>query len=234
MLHEVHKYDELEKLIGIIFRNKDLLDNAFVHKSYVNEYKKEILNSNERLEFLGDAVLELVVTEFLYKTYPNPEGELTNFRAALVRGNNLAIISQKLYLGQYLYLSRGEEKSGGREKNYILANTCEALIGAMYLDQGYEITHRFIHKFIIIYLDKILQEGLHIDAKSRFQEMSQEKMNITPVYKTLNEEGPDHDKTFKMGVYLNDELIAEGVGKNKQTAEQEAAKNALKIKDWKK
>lgn len=234
MLYDPHKYDDLEKLLGITFRNKDLLNNVFIHRSFVNEFKEEKLESNERLEFLGDAVLELVVTEFLYKNYPNPEGELTNFRAALVRGDNLAIISEKLELGQYLYLSKGERKSGGDKKSYILANTCEALIGAMYLDQAYEVTHRFINKFIIIYLDKILKEGLHIDAKSRFQEKSQEKYNVTPIYKLIKDDGPDHDKNFCMGVFLNDEFVADGCGKSKQSAEQEAAKKALKAKGWEK
>ncbi len=232
MLYDPHKYDALEKLTGIVFRNKDLLNLAFIHKSFVNEYKKDFLESNERLEFLGDAVLELVATEFLYKNYPNPEGELTNWRSALVRGANLAIIARKLELGQYLYLSKGETKSGGFEKDYILANTTESFIGAMYLDQGYDMTHKFIDKFILIYLGKILQEGLHIDAKSKFQETAQDKMNITPIYKLHKEEGPDHDKKFWMGVYIDDELIAEGSGKNKQSAEQEAAKQALKKKKW--
>ncbi|KKP38055.1 MAG: ribonuclease III, ribonuclease III [Candidatus Peregrinibacteria bacterium GW2011_GWF2_33_10] len=232
MFYDPHKYDELEKMIGIAFRNKDLLNNAFIHKSFMNEYKVEKLESNERLEFLGDAVLELVVTDFLYRNYDNQEGELTNFRSALVRGKHLAVISEKLYLGQYLYLSKGEQKSGGDKKSYILANTCEALIGAIYLDQGYEVAHKFINKFILIYLDYILQKGLHIDAKSKFQEMAQATFNITPIYKLIKEEGPDHDKAFTMGVFINEDLITTGVGKSKQIAEQAAAQSALVMKGW--
>jgi|SRR3989339_668647 len=232
MYYDPHRYNELETIIGVVFRNKDLINNAFIHRSFINEYKEKQLESNERLEFLGDAVLELVVTEFLYKNYENPEGELTNFRAALVRGNNLAIIAEKLNLGEYLYLSKGEKKSDGHKKSYLLANTCEALIGAIYLDQGYDVAHRFIEKFISAFLDEILKKGLHIDSKSRFQEMAQEKLNVTPKYELLKEEGPDHNKTFCMGVYLNEEFVAQGAGRSKQIAEQEAAKKGIEVKKW--
>jgi len=231
---KVNRYEQLEKQLGIEFIDKNLLDLAFVHKSFMNEYrdKKE---SNERLEFLGDAVLELAVTEFLYKTYPTKaEGDLTNWRSAVVKGKNLAQIANELSLGTYLYLSRGEEKSGGRKKNYILANTLEALIGAIYLDQGYDIIHEFIFKNILENLEEILEAGLHIDAKSHFQELAQEKVGITPDYKFIREFGPDHAKRFTMGVFINEKKIADGEGSSKQKAEEDAAKNALAIINWEK
>ncbi len=208
---------------------------AFIHRSYMNEHKDGSIGHNERLEFLGDAVLELVVTEYLYIHYPDhDEGEMTNWRSALVKGNNLANVALELDLGKYLSLSKGEEKSGGREKPYILANTVEALIGAIYLDQGYEKVHGFIHQFITRELESIIKEGLHIDAKSLFQEISQERLSTTPIYKVLEESGPDHEKHFLMGAYLSEELIGEGEGTSKQKAEEEAAKDALKNKNWKK
>ncbi|MCC7196870.1 ribonuclease III [Candidatus Peregrinibacteria bacterium] len=229
----VNRYTDLEKKLNIQFKNIDLLDAAFVHKSYMNEHKDKKREHNERLEFLGDAVLELVVTEFLYKNYPGKgEGVLTNWRSALVKGKHLAEISQKLDLGLYLYLSRGEERSGGRKKNYILANTLEALIGAIYLDTDYKTAHGFIHDHILKQLGSILELGLHIDAKSRFQEISQEEVGVTPEYRLLKDDGPDHNKNFVMGAYINNELVAEGTGSSKQKAEQEAATQALKIKGW--
>lgn len=229
----IDRYRELEKKLNVTFTNKKLLDTAFVHKSYVNEHREMKHEHNERLEFLGDAVLELVVTEFLYKNFPEKgEGILTNWRAALVQGKHLAHIATTLDLGLYLYLSRGEERSGGRKKHYILANTLEALIGAIYLDQGYRTAHDFINEFILSQLSYILEQGLHIDAKSQFQEMSQETLGITPEYRLVRDEGPDHDKYFVMGAYLGDELIAEGGGSSKQKAEQQAAAEALKVKGW--
>lgn len=230
---EINRYSELEKKINVDFTDKKLLDLAFVHKSYVNEHKEKKTAHNERLEFLGDAVLELVVTEYLYKNYPlQEEGVLTNWRSALVKGKHLAEISGELGLGVYLYLSRGEERSGGRKKNYILANTLEALIGAMYLDKNYLAAHGFINEFILKKLEQILQKGLHIDSKSRFQEISQELLGITPEYRLIKEEGPDHNKSFTMGAYIKEEFIAEGAGSSKQKAEQEAATAALKKKEW--
>jgi ribonuclease-3 len=227
------RYLELEKKIGITFKNPSLIDTAFVHKSYINEHKDLKQEHNERLEFLGDAVLELVVTEYLYKNFPSEEeGVLTNWRSALVKGRHLAEISISLDLGLYLYLSRGEERSGGRKKNYILANTLEALIGAVYLDQDYKKAHSFIDKFILKRLGEILKRGLHIDAKSHFQEVSQEVIGITPEYRIIKEEGPDHDKSFTMGAYIDEDLVAEGKGSSKQKAEQEAAEAALKAKKW--
>ena len=229
----LNRYETLEQKIKISFYNRDLLDTAFVHKSYINEHRDRKKDHNERLEFLGDAVLELVVTDFLFRTYPaKGEGVLTNWRSALVKGKHLAEISQKLDLGLYLYLSRGEERSGGRKKNYILANTLEALIGAIYLDKEYNAALAFIDEFILKQLGSILETGQHIDSKSRFQEICQEVNEVTPEYRLIKEEGPDHNKQFTMGAYINGELVAEGSGSSKQKAEQEAADAALKAKKW--
>lgn len=224
-------FSALETKIGVEFTDKDLLNQAFVHRSYLNEndYKK----SNERLEFLGDAVLELVTTEHLFKSFPEQnEGILTSYRAAIVRGANLALVAEDLGLGQYLYLSRGEDASGGRDKHYILANTVEALVGAIYLDQGFDMSKKFIHKWIISTLGNIIEEGLYLDAKTHFQEKAQEKTGITPHYEVLKEDGPDHDKTFIVGAFLDEERVGEGRGSNKQDAEQEAARKAIKSKGW--
>ena len=223
---------DLIKKIGLQSSDLSLLNQVFIHRSYVNEHRSEKLESNERLEFLGDAVLELVTTEYLYRNFSNNEGELTNWRSALVKGPTLASVAQELGLGQYLQLSRGEEKSGGREKDYLLANTVEALIGYIYLQGGYTKAQLFIHKFILVRLQTILEKNLHIDSKSYFQETSQETLGVTPTYDVLSEEGPDHKKIFTMGVYLNGELIAEGKGSSKQIAEQDAARNALIAKGW--
>jgi ribonuclease-3 len=229
----INRYADLELKIKIEFNNRELLDTAFVHKSYLNEHKDKKKEHNERLEFLGDAVLELVVTEFLYKAYPGKEeGVLTNWRSALVKGKHLAEIAQQLDLGLYLYLSRGEERSGGRKKNYILANSLEALIGSIYLDQGYGNAHLFINEFILKKLGAILEKGLHIDPKSRFQEICQEVLGVTPEYKLIKEEGPDHDRSFTMGAFINEELVATGIGSSKQKAEQEAAQAGLSAKKW--
>jgi len=225
-------YKKLEKKIGFQFKNIDLLKNAFMHRSYLNEHKSSKMESNERLEFLGDAVLELVVTEYLYKNYPNPEGELTNWRSALVKGETLAKIAQELDLGEYLFLSHGEENSGGREKDYLLANTFEALIGVIYLELGYEKAKDFIEKFLLIRLENILKKGAHIDSKSKFQEISQEKTGFTPAYQLVHDEGPDHDKTFTMGAYIEDRMVGKGKGNSKQAAEQKAAEDALKRLKW--
>lgn len=223
----------LEKLIGIKFKNQGILSQAFVHKSVLNENKGVAIDSNERMEFLGDAVLELIATEHLYTNHPEQtEGEMTNYRSALVQGKNLAIVARKLELGKYLTLSRGEENSGGREKNYILANTLESLIGAIYLDKGFKESKAFIEKFILANLDEIIENNLHIDSKSRFQEIVQDNIGVTPTYEVMKESGPDHDKKFESGVYINDELIATGIGSSKQKAEEDAAKNALTKKGW--
>lgn len=229
----INRYEELEKKMNIHFNDLNLVDTAFVHKSYMNEHRDLKSEHNERLEFLGDAVLELVVTEYLYKKYPEEEeGVLTNWRSALVKGKHLAEIAVELELGLYLYLSRGEERSGGRKKNYILANTLEAVIGAMYLDQDYKTAHSFIDTFILKRLEEILKKGLHIDSKSRFQEIAQEVLGVTPEYRLVKEEGPDHNKSFVMGAYIGEDFVAEGSGSSKQKAEQEAATAALKKKKW--
>ena len=227
------KYKDLIKKIGIEFKDKAFLELAFVHRSYLNEHKDEDLNSNERLEFLGDAVLELISTEYLYKNHPEQtEGEMTNFRSALVQGKNLAHVARELELGQYLSLSHGEENSGGRDKNYLLANTLEALIGAIYLDRGFATAKTFILSFIVNRLDEIIEKKLHIDPKSRFQEIAQEKMEVTPEYEVLEESGPDHNKKFETGVFIDGKLIAKGKGSSKQNAEEAAAKKALIKKGW--
>lgn len=227
------EFKDLEKKIGIKFKDHDLLKKAFIHKSYINEHRGEGLRDNERLEFLGDAVLELAATRYLFNTLPDKsEGDMTAFRSALVRGRHLADVAIELDLGKYLLLSRGEERSGGREKNYILANTVEAVIGAIYLDRGQNVADKFIDKFILTRLENIIEQGLHIDAKSHFQEVCQEEMNVTPHYDLLKDEGPDHDKKFTIGAYIGKELIAKGKGSSKQKAEDDAARNALKVKGW--
>lgn len=226
-------YKTLEKTIGVKFKKKDLYNTAFIHRSYVNEHRGEKVKDNERLEFLGDAVLELVATKHLFEKYPNQsEGQMTSYRSALVKGKHLAEVGVELELGQYLFLSRGEERSGGRTKKYILANVVEALIGAIYLDHGYEKTEKFIEKFVLKKLDEIIEQELHIDAKSRFQEEAQEREGVTPHYEVLEEKGPDHKKDFTMGAYIGDKLIAKGEGASKKKAENDAAEKALKVKRW--
>jgi ribonuclease-3 len=190
------------------------------------------LDHNERLEFLGDAVLELVVTEYLYEKYSNPEGELTSWRAALVNAIMLARVSEKIDLNSFLLLSRGEAKDTGRARQYILANAVEALIGAIYLDQGYKLSKKFISKFVLPELPEVLAKGAHRDYKSSFQEEAQDRIGVTPSYEVIKEWGPDHAKNFHVGVYLGKDLIGEGIGPSKQEAQQEAAKDALEKKGW--
>ncbi len=226
------KLSELESRIDTKFKNKDLLLQALTHRSYLNENPKWHLDHNERLEFLGDAVLELVVTEYLYNNYPNPEGEMTNWRAALVNANMLAKISVEFDLNNFVLLSRGEAKDTGRARQYILANAMESLIGAIYLDQGYGASDKFIKKFIIKELSEIIDKNLFRDAKSLFQEKAQEKVGVTPTYEVLDEWGPDHARNFKIGVYLGKELIGQGQGPSKQEAQQMAAEDALSKKGW--
>jgi ribonuclease III len=222
-----------EKLIGVAFANKQLLTQAFTHRSYINENRNMKLSHNERLEFLGDAVLELVTTEFLYEKFPNkPEGDLTAIRAALVNTVTLAEVGTMLKFNDELMLSKGEAKDIGRARQAILANTFEAIVGAMYLDQGYEVARAFIAKVLLIRTDMIVDEGLWVDAKSKFQEKAQEHMSQTPAYDTVAEEGPDHDKQFLVGVFVGGVKIATGKGRSKQDAEQEAAREALKKKGW--
>ena len=223
---------ELESKIGIQFKDKDLLLTALTHRSYLNENPSWKLDHNERLEFLGDAVLELAVTDELYAKYPNPEGELTNWRAALVNAVMLAQLSAEINLNDYILMSRGEAKDTGRARQYILANAMEALIGAIYLDQGYETAAQFIKKYILKELPRIIENHLYRDAKSLFQEQAQEKVGITPSYEVMNEWGPDHARQFKVGVYLGRELVAEGEGASKQEAQQKAAEAGLAKKGW--
>ena len=225
--------EKLEDILNIIFNNKDLLKNALIHRSYLNEHKNFNLEHNERLEFLGDAVLELIVTDYLYHNYKDPEGILTNWRSSLVNAVSLSKISKKLKIYEYLYLSKGESKDNNEKaKNYILSNALEAIIGAIYLDQGYKITEKFIKNNLIIHLEKIIKDKLYIDSKSLFQEKSQEILNITPHYKVMSESGPDHNKKFIVAIYIDKKLIANGEGYSKQEAQTNAANNALKIKNW--
>lgn len=227
-------FSTFEEKIGVTFNDRDLLVQAFVHRSYLNEHPDFRLGHNERLEFLGDAVVELVVTEYLYANFPNPEGELTNWRAALVNANTLAAIAQDdLGMEAYLYLSRGEAKdAGSKARQYILANAIEALIGSMYLDRGMEVVRDFIMRYVISKLPNILEKKLYIDPKSRFQEAAQESSGVTPAYRVLSETGPDHAKEFEVGVYLGSELVASGKGSSKQDAQIEAARKALEVKGW--
>lgn len=223
----------LEKALNVTFKNKNLLRQALVHRSYLNEHRDFPLDQNERLEFLGDAVLELVVTEYLYAHFPNPEGELTNWRASLVNSHMLALVADQLDVEGYLYLSRGEEKEeNSKARNSILANAMEAIIGAIHLDQGYDTASVFIHTNIISKLPHILKNKLYMDAKSRFQETAQEKVGVTPSYRVASESGPDHKKTFIIDVFLNDEKIASGTGSSKQEAQMAAAEAGLEAKGW--
>lgn len=221
-----------EEKIKIKFNNQDLLLQALVHRSYLNENPHFHLDHNERLEFLGDAVLELVVTEYLYRSYPNPEGELTAWRAALVNSRMLAEKATQLGLDSYILLSRGGAKDFGKARQCILANALEALIGAIYLDRGLEVTTEFISENLIVDLQTILEKKSYRDAKSLFQEQAQDQVGITPSYEVLEEWGPDHAKQFKIGVFLEEELVANGIGSSKQEAQQKAAEEALKKKDW--
>lgn len=227
-------FTTFEKNIGIEFKDKSLLKQAFVHRSYINENKNSGLAHNERLEFLGDAVLELVITDFLFHEYPTEaEGVLTSYRSALVNATTCSDIATKLQFNDYLLLSKGESKDTGRARQYILANALEAVIGAIYLDGGYDTAKKFIAQHFIPLIEGITKEGSHIDAKSLFQEKAQEFESITPAYKTLKESGPDHDKKFTVGVFLGKDLVAEGEGKSKQDAEQMAARKALEVRGWK-
>jgi len=226
-------FAKFEDISGITFKNKELLRRAFTHRSYLNENRGAESSHNERLEFLGDAVLELMVTEYLFEKYPDSnEGDLTAYRASLVNAITLSEAAQKINVNDFLLLSKGETKDTGKARQYILANTMEAIIGAIYLDQGYDSAKYFISKNLFHLIDKIVADKSWIDAKSKFQEKAQEKESLTPQYKSLKEEGPDHDKKFTIGVYIDNELIAEGAGMSKQEAEQEAARKALEVKGW--
>jgi len=225
--------EKFEKMTGVKFADPDIAREACTHRSYLNENKKSDWAHNERLEFLGDAVLELVVTDHLFKTYPDrTEGDLTAYRAALVNSVTLAKAASSMGLNDFLLLSRGEAKDTGKARQYILANALEAVIGAIYIDQGYDVAGQFIAGTLFDELHEIVEKELWRDAKSFFQEKAQEHTSITPSYKVLNEEGPDHDKEFTIGVFLGDELICKGIGKSKQEAEQDAANKGLEKKGW--
>lgn len=225
-------FSNLERKLNLEFENQDLLIQAFVHRSYLNENPDFRLEDNERLEFLGDAVLELVVTDYLFKQFDKPEGVLTNWRAALVNADQLAELAEQLELNDFLLLSEGERQHTGKARKYILADVVEALIGSIYLDQGFERTQSFIEKHLIKELPEIIEKGLFKDSKSLFQEEAQDRVSITPTYQVLEEWGPDHAKHFEVGVFLEDERVAKGEGSSKLEAEQEAAQKALKLKGW--
>ncbi len=227
-------FSELEKILGIKFKNKDLLKQAFVHRSYLNEHSDFHLGHNERLEFLGDAVLELAVTEYLFKKFPKEnEGKLTNLRASMVNTKMLADLSAEFGLNDFLFLSKGEAKDTNKKaRESILANTFEAMIGAIYLDQGFDEAKKFLNKIFEKKIPYIFEKELYLDPKSRFQEIVQEKYSITPHYEVLKEEGPDHAKIFTVGVYIAQKLIAKAKGSSKQIAQMEAAKKGLKKKRW--
>jgi len=224
--------ESLAKKIGVEFKDISLLQQAVTHRSYLNENRDYKLDHNERLEFLGDAVLELIVTEYLYKNYANPEGELTAWRSSLVNGEMLASIAKGLGVEDFLMMSKGEAKDTGRARQYLLANAMEAIIGAIYIDHGYDEAKKFVLENVVVKLDEILEKKLYLDPKSYFQEKSQENEKITPSYRVVKEWGPDHDRHFIVGVYLGDELIAKGEGTSKQEAQREAAKNGLDAKGW--
>ncbi len=233
MDHNTIDYGKFAAHIGVDFKDITLLREAFTHRSYLNEHRNTNLKHNERLEFLGDAVLELVMTEYLFEKYPDePEGKLTAYRSALVNTNSISEAATTWGMNDYLLLSRGETKDMGRARQYILANTFEAVIGAIFLDRGYDMAKEFIGKSLFQQLEGIVENRTWQDAKSRFQEEAQERTGITPNYVVLKESGPDHDKRFEVGVYIGSELIARGEGASKQDAEQIAAEEGLKKKSW--
>lgn len=226
-------FKTFQQQIGVEFNDLELLRQAFTHRSYLNEHRGEVRGHNERLEFLGDAVLELISTHFLYDKYPEkPEGELTAYRAALVNAVTCAEIAHEIGMNDFLLLSRGEAKDTGRARNILLANAFEALVGAIYLDQGYDAAKAFITRHLFPKIEGIVRDRLWQDAKSSLQEKAQEAEGITPSYRVVGETGPDHDKHFIVGVYIKDALVAEGSGKSKQEAEQSAAREALDKKGW--
>jgi ribonuclease-3 len=227
-------FSKFEEQAGVKFRDAKLLKQAFTHRSYINENRDSGLEHNERLEFLGDAVLELVITDYLFaKMKEADEGELTALRSALVNADTCAKVATSLGVNDFMLLSRGESKDMGRARTYILANALEAIIGAVYMDQGYDAAKDFILKHVAPLMEDILKEGTWIDAKSLFQEKAQEHMGHTPVYKTVKESGPDHDKRFVVHVSVGNEVMGEGEGKSKQDAEQAAAREALEKQGWK-
>lgn len=226
-------FNTFQEKLGIQFNELDLLRQAFTHRSYLNEHRGEVKGHNERLEFLGDAVLELIATHFLYEKFPaQTEGDLTAYRAALVNAVTCAEVAQDLGMNDYLLLSRGEAKDTGRARGILMANAFEALVGAIYLDQGYDVAKGFIDKYLFPKIDNIIQKKLWLDAKSSLQEKIQDVDGVTPSYAVLKEWGPDHDKHFVVGVHVKDKLLAQGEGKSKQEAEQDAARAALAARGW--
>ena len=226
-------FTALEQKVNVHFNDKDLLKKAFVHRSYINEHPDFEMGHNERLEFLGDAVLELIVTEYLFRHHHNAEGDLTAYRASLVNSRMLSQVGNALDFNNYLLLSKGESKdSEGRARAFIIADAVEAFIGAMYLDQGLETTKKFIIGYVIVHLGEVLEKKLYQDPKSALQEKAQEKKGVTPRYEVMDERGPDHQKLFQVGVYFDKEMIADGRGSNKQEAEEKAAKKALEKNNW--
>jgi len=226
-------FTAFEEKLGLSFNDAELLRQAFTHRSYLNEHRGEVKGHNERLEFLGDAVLELISTHFLYEKFPEKnEGDLTAYRAALVNAVTCAQVAEEIGMNDFLLLSRGESKDTGRARSVLLANAFEALVGAIYLDQGYDAARDFINAHLFPKIDEIIKKRLWQDSKSALQEKAQDSEGVTPSYAVLGESGPDHDKRFVVGVYIGGELIAEGEGKSKQEAEQEAARVALEAKGW--
>lgn len=227
---DTSKYQQFSKeTLGVTFKNIDLLVTAFTHRSYLNEHKKSVKEHNERLEFLGDAVLELVVTEYLYTNYDEPEGILTNWRSSLVRTESISAAASRCGFEALLRLSRGEKQGTARARAQILANTFEAVIGALYLDHGYEPAKKFIADNLIVTFAQILETGSWMDPKSHLQEVVQSHDGFTPVYRVLGEEGPDHEKTFTVGVFVDEKLVGQGMGPSKQAGQQKAAEAALEV-----
>lgn len=225
---KMNNYSELETKLGIKFNDIALLEKAFTHRSYLNEHRGDGLENNERLEFLGDAVLELIISSDLYKNYPEKsEGELTNIRAAVVRTESLAEESRNLGFGQYLRMSKGEEDSGGKDKDYLLANTFESVLGAIYLDQGFNVCVEYLSRTLLHKVSNIVEKNLFIDPKTQAQEIIQAQFKVTPLYEVVKEEGPDHDKTFTVALKVNQKEMGRGLGSSKQKAEEEAAKMAV-------
>jgi ribonuclease-3 len=231
-MNESEKILKFLKKIAIEPKNLALYQQAVTHRSYLNENRKYKLDHNERLEFLGDAVLELVVTRYLYDNFPNPEGEMTSWRAALVCGEMLSRVAREIGVEEQLRMSRGEAKDTGRARQYLLANAVEAVIGAIYLDHNYDKAKEFIETHIICHLQEVLEKKLYLDPKSYFQEKAQELESTTPMYKEHSCEGPDHDRIFTVGIYLGDVCVAEGKGPSKQEAQRNAAREGLEKKGW--
>jgi ribonuclease III len=226
-------FTTFEKAIGVTFTDKKILERAFIHRSFINENPRSGLSHNERYEFLGDAVIELIVTDYLFREYPNhTEGELTAYRSALVNAVIMSEVAHELGMNDYLLLSKGEQKDNGRARQTILANTYESFVGALYLDQGYEVCKRFITTSLLPRLTEIIKHKLWRDAKSQVQEEAQDKLGVTPSYRVVGESGPDHDKFFTIGIFFGDKKIAEGKGRSKQEGEQKAATAALEMKGW--